>query len=184
MTARFPKANLFLLIIFVLFFSFSSFAQTLDQTFSPVLQDFGSSGDGFPTVSMTLVQPDGKILVGGKFTVANGVARSKIARFNANYSLDTTFDAADLAADEDSSFGAISVIKLQPDGKILIGGNFRFENPNVIRAIARLNADGSIDSSFQSQIIDSGIGDIEIQPELFTKTSPASIKTARLKRAE
>lgn len=170
MATQFIKTNLSLFFTFIILLNFAgySFAAAVDR-FSPVLQDFGSSGNGFPTVYTTLVQPDGKILVGGKFTVANGAARSGIARFNADYTLDATFNAGDFSVDENilyaSSGGSINVIKLQADGKILIGGSFRRDNQPNIQAVARLNADGSIDPTFQSQIVGASIGDLEIQTD-------------------
>lgn len=191
MSTRFIKANLYLFssIFILLNFVGSSLAAAPDR-FSAVLQDFGSSGNGYPTVYTTLVQPDGKILVGGKFTLANGVARSKIARFNADYSLDSSFNASGLAADENSSYGSINIVKLQTDGKILIGGNFRVGDEPNTRAIVRLNANGSLDLAFLSQIVDSGVGDIEIQPDgklvvggtfQITATNPATGQSATFK---
>ena len=47
---------------------------------------------GFPTtVRAVTTQPDGKILFGGNFTNVWGVARTGLARLNADGSLDTTF---------------------------------------------------------------------------------------------
>ncbi len=43
-------------------------------------------------VTTTAVQPDGKIIIGGQFTSVLGVARSNIARLNADGTLDTGFD--------------------------------------------------------------------------------------------
>ncbi|MGC3957257.1 MAG: delta-60 repeat domain-containing protein [Verrucomicrobiota bacterium] len=39
-----------------------------------------------------LLQPDGKILVGGRFVQVNGVPRNRIARLNSDGSLDPSFD--------------------------------------------------------------------------------------------
>src|ERR1043166_7642640 len=44
--------------------------------------------------------------------------------------------------------GLVSTIAAQPDGKILIGGNFSSVNGTPRNFLARLNADGSIDASF------------------------------------
>lgn len=109
---------------------------------------------GFPTeeiVSALAVQPDGKFLIGGKFTQANGVLRNSIARFNADGSLDASFNAGlDLRLDAAAYVTAITV---QPDGKILIGGPFTHISGAMRRRIARLNSDGSLDTSY----VDSGI---------------------------
>ncbi len=167
MLARFARIQLSVLVIILTFASYS-FAASLDASFAPLLQDFGSSANGFPTVYTSALQPDGKLLVGGKFTVANGVARSGIVRFNPDNSLDTSFDAGDFSAYEPGMGGTIYTIKIQPDGKILIGGNFFKDNETIIKAIARLNPNGSLDTTFQpvtTQLVDGSVGDIEIQPD-------------------
>ena len=57
------------------------FAQgvSVDPTFAPILQDFGSTQNR-ASVRVSAVQSNGKILVGGNFTVAGGLARSGVAR--------------------------------------------------------------------------------------------------------
>jgi uncharacterized delta-60 repeat protein len=90
------------------------------------------------------VQPDGKILIGGFFTGYNGTARNRIARLNANGSLDVTFNpgtGANLP---------VHSIALQPDGRILIGGDFTTYNGASRNRIIRLNADGSLDTTFNT----------------------------------
>lgn len=88
------------------------------------------------------VQPDGKIVIGGYFTLIDGVARSGIARLNANGTLDTGFNVG--AGTNDG----VEDVKLQADGKILISGSFTSVNGTTIRGVARLNTDGSVDTSF------------------------------------
>jgi uncharacterized delta-60 repeat protein len=143
-------------------------AVTVDPTFAPLLQDFGSVSNR-PSVHVSALQPDGKILVGGVFTVASGLARSGIARFNADGTPDPTFDAGNIGVAETiltvTTGGTIETIKVQPDGKILIGGSFRREDETVVKTIERLNADGSLDTSFQSAIVDAIIGDLEVQAD-------------------
>ncbi len=88
------------------------------------------------------IQPDGKILIGGKFTEYNGIALNMIARLNSHGSLDTTFNPGSGAN------GWIEPLLLQNDGKILIGGWFTSYNGIARNHIARLNADGSLDATF------------------------------------
>src|SRR5205823_1631102 len=80
------------------------------------------------------------------FTTFNGTNRSRIARLNARGSLDTTFDPG---AGPDSYVVSVS---LQPDGKVVIGSNFtKFAGvPSIY--LARLNGNGSLDTSFQPNI--------------------------------
>lgn len=93
-------------------------------------------------VRTSVIQPDGKIIIGGDFTSVNGIARNRIARLNADGTLDNTFDPG-LGAD----FEIWSAV-LQPDGRILIGGRFFMYNGIDIRGVARLNSDGSLDTFF------------------------------------
>ena len=73
-----------------------------------------------------------------------------INRLNADGTPDPTFSGpSDMEA---------PVIKVQPDGKILLGGNF----PG---GIARLNIDGSVDITFGASGTDGTVTDILIQPD-------------------
>lgn len=93
-------------------------------------------------VDALAVQADGKILVGGRFQNFNGVARNRLARVNADGSLDTGFSPG-TGPDQ-----PVVSINVQTDGKILICGNFTTFNGVARAGIVRLNADGSVDSSF------------------------------------
>ena len=88
------------------------------------------------------LQGDGKVLIGGWFTTYNGVSRNYIARLNADGSLDSSFNVGSGAN------GFVQSIASQGDGKVLIGGSFTTYNGVSRNYIARLNADGSLDSSF------------------------------------
>src|SRR6185369_7988800 len=89
---------------------------------------------------------DGKTIIAGYFGWVQGVPRNKVARLNVDGSLDTGFNP-----NPDSYVYCVAV---QPDGKILIGGSFTTLQPNGASApvqrsnIARLNADGTLDASF------------------------------------
>jgi uncharacterized delta-60 repeat protein len=92
------------------------------------------------TVRAIAVQPDGKVVFGGVFSVVDGHPHNKIARLNADSTVDTSFTVA-----TDSTVEAIA---LQADGKILLGGSFITVGGNPHTYIARLNADGTEDTSF------------------------------------
>ena len=64
------------------------------------------------------LQPDGKLLIGGNFTSYNGTPRNRIARLNADGSLDASFNPGTGAN------SSVYALALQPDGKLLIGGDF------------------------------------------------------------
>lgn len=108
---------------------------TLDATFNP-----GSGAND--RVFSTTVQSDGKILLVGRFNAFNGTNKNYIARLNTDGSIDNTF-VTGTAADS-----LIRTIALQPDGKILIGGRFKFFNGTSRNRIARLNTNGMLDTSF------------------------------------
>src|SRR5204863_9735968 len=88
------------------------------------------------------VQPNGQVLVGGDFTGISGFAATRIVRLNADGSVDTTFNTG-LGAD-----GVVNSITVQPDGKVVIGGDFLTVNGVPRTRVARLNADGSVDTGF------------------------------------
>jgi uncharacterized delta-60 repeat protein len=103
------------------------------------------------------VQSDGKILIGGGFTNVNAATRYCIARLNPDGSLDATFDAGTIVGRTNchgpyqtncSIIRSVRTIALQPDGKILIGGDFAGVADVNHRGIARLTPDGSLDRSF------------------------------------
>ena len=80
-----------------------------------------SALDGFDPnanslIQTVVVQPDGKILIGGSFTSILGVTRNRIARLNADGTLDTAFNP--------NANGDVYTIAVQADGKILAGGFF------------------------------------------------------------
>ena len=110
----------------------------LDEGFNP-----GLGADGW--VYATALQSDGKVLVGGCFSVFDTQPRAALARLNPDGSLDTGF-AAGVGCD--GYPGAVLVIGLQGDGKILIGGNFSKVNGTNRTGVARLNADGTLDPTF------------------------------------
>lgn len=112
---------------------------TVDATFTP-----GAGANG-PVYAMAL-QSNGKILIGGEFTTFNGVARTRVARLNANGTLDTTFNAG--VGPNDS----VRSILFQADGKIVLGGSFTSVAGTALNRVARLNSDGSLDTGFMNSL--------------------------------
>lgn len=93
-------------------------------------------------ITVFKIQQDGKILIGGNFTNIGGIARNKIARLNADSSLDLTFSVG-------ASFNSyVTDIAIQNDGKIIVVGNFTTYNGISCPRIARLNTNGSLDTTF------------------------------------
>lgn len=113
---------------------------SVDASFDPGTGVTKGSTSGY--LSALLLLPDGKVIIGGDFTHYNGVARSGIARLNADGSLDTSFDPGTGVND------AIRGIHLLSDGKIIITGWFFYYNDVFRGYIARINPDGSLDTSY------------------------------------
>ena len=99
------------------------------------------------TVKAIVLQPDGKIIIGGEFYNYNGTQINRIARLNSDGSIDTSFNPGQGPNDD------ILNISLQNDGKIIISGYLYTYNGSVINRMARLNADGSLDTAFKLGII-------------------------------
>jgi len=94
------------------------------------------------------IQTDGKILVGGDFAKYNGVTRKFLARLNTNGGLDLTF-VPDLIYITGNGGTPLRTIDVQTDNKIVIGGTFMNISSSYSRkGIARLNASGTLDLSF------------------------------------
>ncbi|MCD8483405.1 MAG: hypothetical protein LR015_12535 [Verrucomicrobia bacterium] len=104
-------------------------------------------------VSAIALQDDGKILIGGRFNTFGGVAAVNLVRLNSDFTVDTDFQLLLNGAPDND----VMAIQVQPDGRILIGGTFsRIGDQLGTNAIARLNPDGSVDTSFTSRITNSG----------------------------
>lgn len=102
--------------------------------------DQGPGGSPLPLKAVAL-QHDGKVLVGGDFTSLRNVSRNRLARLNVDGTLDLTFDPGT------GPNNALTDIKVQPDGQILVSGKFTTWNGIARRALVRLNGDGSLDTS-------------------------------------
>jgi uncharacterized delta-60 repeat protein len=98
------------------------------------------------------IQPDNKIFIGGNLTVFDGVTRGRIARLNSDGTLDSDFNSS-MGLGAPTSFGnEIHTIVIQPDGKILIGGEFTTFSGSSANRILRLNSDGTRDTAFSSNV--------------------------------
>jgi len=116
-----------------------------------------SISTGGRDVYSVVVQPDGKILVSGLFDEFNSVTQQGLVRLNSDGTADTAFNAnvASLFNRSGGDTYAYS-IALQSDGKIILGGFWNnglydsSSNPYNIYYLARLNSNGTIDTTFSS----------------------------------
>ena len=107
---------------------------TLDTTFQV-------DAEGRPLVS--LVQPDGKVVIGGSFTTVGGLTRSYLARLNPDGSVDASYAPA-------APNGRVLSIVRQADGKLIIAGTFTLIGTTARSYLARLNTDGSLDTTYNT----------------------------------
>lgn len=98
----------------------------------------GNNTGSYPDLSSVAVQSDGKVLIGGSFTNVSGTSRNRIARLNADGSLDSSFNPGTGAN------GAVRSIALQSDGNVLLGGEFSSINGVVRPQVARLYGDSTM----------------------------------------
>jgi uncharacterized delta-60 repeat protein len=103
------------------------------------------------------VLPDGKILIGGHFETVAGQASASVARLNSDGTVDASFNPGTGAQ---LTFGTgVLAMHVLPNGKILVGGKFNTFDGQNRKGIAGLNADGSLDASF-----DPGTGIVDFLP--------------------
>jgi uncharacterized delta-60 repeat protein len=100
-------------------------------------------------VAALAVQPDGKVIIGGSFGSSFGLGPPYLIRLGADGTVDESFDL-DLAID-----GPVSSVALQNDGRILIAGSFTFVDNLLRKSVARLNADGGLDTTFDACVASS-----------------------------
>ena len=125
---------------------------TLDTTFSGEGKAKINFGTGRNDIAEDLViQSDGKIVIAGG-TFSDGPSRNydfAVARMNSNGSLDTTFSSN---GKQTTNFGADDIahsVTLEADGKIVLAGEKHTSTaPSIYFAIARYNANGSLDTTF------------------------------------
>ena len=103
----------------------------LDATYN---QSYGPNN----VVNAMVLQPDGKVIIGGKFTRVAVPARNGVARLNTDGTLDTNFTAVAGANAE------VKALALAADGSVLIGGDFTTFNGSAYGRIARLATNGSL----------------------------------------
>lgn len=113
----------------------------LDTLFNP-----GSGADGF--INAVALQPDGRIVIAGGFSSFVGTSRNGVARLLTNGALDTSFDPGAGIDTGDTIDKAVQAIALQPDGQILLAGNFTTFNSQLFNRVVRLNTNGSVDAAF------------------------------------
>jgi uncharacterized delta-60 repeat protein len=101
----------------------------------------GLSGLG-STSGFVAIQNDQKIVVGGNFSIYSGSSSTRIVRINTDGTRDTTFNPGS------GLNGIVLVVRVQDDGKILVGGQFTTYSGSTANRIVRINTNGTLDATF------------------------------------
>ncbi len=120
-------------------------------------QTFGQGG--LITVPMPLfggaiqnlvIQPDGKFLVATNSYAAVNEFAISMARYNADGSLDMTFNNGIpvLTPETPDGWGELTDLAVRPDGKIVASATVNYLGAQSYGVLARYNSDGSLDASF------------------------------------
>ena len=112
----------------------------LDTTFAPTNFPDGS-------VWALAIEPSNQVVIAGDFVNVGNVPRAHVARYNADGSLDESFNPGTNAPDD-----TVWCLAVQPDGKVVIGGQFANLGAQSLSSLARLNADGSADTAFNANL--------------------------------
>jgi uncharacterized delta-60 repeat protein len=103
--------------------------------------------------------PGGGVYLGGDFTGVHGVPRSRVARLRPDGEVDTAFDPGR------GPNGNVTALAVEGDGRLLIGGDFSDVNGVPRPFVARLEANGALDLTF-----DPGAGPTRTNGAPFVRT--------------
>jgi uncharacterized delta-60 repeat protein len=121
---------------------------TLDTTFDGDGKVITPLGSSFDIAYAIALQTDGQILAGGYSRDSSNNDDFAIVRYNADGSLDTSFDGDGVVTTPVGSGNEYGrAIALQSDGKILVAG-YSLTGADSDIAVARYSADGTLDTSF------------------------------------
>lgn len=126
--------------------------------------------DSINSIEAVVALAGGKILIGGSFWQGSYVPavdgfRSGLARLNADGSRDAVFEvgAGAHANGSRNSLRMVNCLALQPDGKLLVGGQFTAWNGTAASRMVRLNTNGSVDGTFTAPAFDNTVSEIGLQ---------------------
>lgn len=107
-----------------------------------------------------VVQPDGKVLVGGRIDISASICHFILLRYNIDGKIDLNFGTNGVVETTiHGSEDVINAIALQPDGKIVVAGTSWSNITAYDIAFARYNTNGTLDNTFGNK----GIKTIDIR---------------------
>jgi len=114
-------------------------------------------------VTDVALQDDDRILIGGTFTNVNGIPRNRIARLRPDGTLDESFDPGEGVG---GTRPDISSLAWHTNGQVFIAGTFTTVNGVTRSGVARLNANGSLDTGFDpGDVTPAGVTSVKVQPD-------------------
>lgn len=119
-----------------------------DPVVSPAQDGYNPNVDGL--VYCSVMQPDGSLVIGGKFTRVQGQARTSLARIKVDGSLDESFNLSvqKLAGGSTDAGASVTALALQANGNLILGGDFDTVGGAAHTHLARSSGTGVVDSSF------------------------------------
>jgi uncharacterized delta-60 repeat protein len=136
-------------LTFLALMGFSQFAQSQSQQLDPT---FATGGIAVTAVSVdadaaggVAIQTDQKIVSVGQAKIG-GVTQFALVRYNPDGTLDNTFGTNGIVNTVIGATSGAAAVAIQSDGKILAGG-YTFSSAADF-AVARYNADGTLDNAF------------------------------------
>jgi len=106
------------------------------------------------SINQIATQADGKIIAVGQCATGSNNRNFYVVRYNSNGSIDTTFASSgflNFDVNGGSYYDEAQTVKLQADGKILVGGVVGTVLDRYYLGVIRLNQNGTIDTTFGNQ---------------------------------
>ncbi|MDO7874139.1 T9SS type A sorting domain-containing protein [Hymenobacter sp. ASUV-10] len=122
---------------------------TLDTSFQLTAADMAQGGTS-PSIEVIVVQPDGKLVIGGSFSQLRGITVNNLARLHADGSTDASFNTGT------GCNGPVRAVARQTNGMLLVGGQFTQFNATTTGSVVRLTASGAADPLFQPGTLSTG----------------------------
>ena len=123
-------------------------AGDLDTSFGSDGKVTTAIGSGSDRARSVAIQSDGKIVAAG-FSYSGSEHDFALVRYNADGSLDTTFDSDGKVTTDLFNLDAAFSVAIQSDSKIVVAGE-SYNGSDYDFALVRYNADGSLDTTFGS----------------------------------
>lgn len=117
----------------------------LDTTFHSIIPYTPIGGW---SIQDAYAQPDGKIVIGGAFTIQNYPDTLGLIRLNSDGSLDSTFNNFNSVTNHNFNYDYVQTICPTTDGGYLIGGPFTTYQGQYRGRIAKTDADGFLDTTY------------------------------------